>query len=84
MVADVSHEITKAYGVEHPASVALRASFLIDKDGNVVYIYASDKDTQHTYIAAAEKAGVDPVIAASMKEMEKHNKIMAKLLKQNK
>ena len=35
MVADVKHEITKAYGVEHPAGVALRASFLIDKDGMV-------------------------------------------------
>ncbi|HJO56118.1 MAG TPA: peroxiredoxin, partial [Candidatus Scalindua sp.] len=28
MVADVNHEITRAYGVEHPASIALRASFL--------------------------------------------------------
>ncbi|MBE0506160.1 MAG: peroxiredoxin [Marinospirillum sp.] len=36
MVADVKHEITRAYGVEHPdAGVALRASFLIDKDGVV-------------------------------------------------
>ncbi len=35
MVADVKHEITQAYGVEHPAGVALRASFLIDKDGVV-------------------------------------------------
>jgi len=32
MVADVSHEITQAYGIEHPDGVALRASFLIDKD----------------------------------------------------
>ena len=32
MVADVSHEITRAYGIEHPAGVALRGSFLIDKD----------------------------------------------------
>jgi len=32
LVADVSHEITQAYGIEHPAGVALRASFLIDKD----------------------------------------------------
>ncbi|RMH64886.1 MAG: peroxiredoxin [Calditrichaeota bacterium] len=35
MVADVSHEITRAYGVEHPDGVALRASFLIDKEGMV-------------------------------------------------
>ncbi|MGD8837906.1 MAG: peroxiredoxin [Desulfobacteraceae bacterium] len=35
MVADVNHEITKAYGVEHPAGVALRASFLIDRNGIV-------------------------------------------------
>jgi peroxiredoxin (alkyl hydroperoxide reductase subunit C) len=35
LVADVSHEITNAYGVSHPGSVALRASFLIDKDGVV-------------------------------------------------
>ncbi len=35
IVADVKHEITQAFGVEHPAGVALRASFLIDKDGVV-------------------------------------------------
>jgi peroxiredoxin (alkyl hydroperoxide reductase subunit C) len=35
MVADVKHTITQAYGIEHPAGVALRASFLIDKDGIV-------------------------------------------------
>ncbi len=35
LVADVKHEITNAYGVEHPDGVALRASFLIDKDGIV-------------------------------------------------
>jgi peroxiredoxin (alkyl hydroperoxide reductase subunit C) len=35
MVADITHEITRAYGVEHPDGVALRASFLIDKDGIV-------------------------------------------------
>lgn len=35
IVADVTHAITKAYGIEHPAGVALRASFLIDKDGTV-------------------------------------------------
>jgi peroxiredoxin (alkyl hydroperoxide reductase subunit C) len=34
MVADVKHEITRAYGIEHPdAGVAMRASFLIDRDG---------------------------------------------------
>jgi peroxiredoxin 2/4 len=35
LVADVNHEITRAYGVEHPDGVALRASFLIDKNGVV-------------------------------------------------
>jgi peroxiredoxin (alkyl hydroperoxide reductase subunit C) len=36
MVADVKHEICQAYGIEHPdAGVALRASFLIDRDGIV-------------------------------------------------
>ena len=35
MVADISHSITQAYGVEHAAGIALRASFLIDKDGIV-------------------------------------------------
>ncbi len=35
MVADISHSITQSYGVEHAAGVALRASFLIDKDGIV-------------------------------------------------
>ena len=36
MVADVNHEIVSSYGVAHPdAGVALRASFLIDKDGVV-------------------------------------------------
>ena len=35
MVADVTHEITKAYGIKHPDGVALRASFLIDRQGIV-------------------------------------------------
>tara|TARA_B100000959_G_scaffold193359_1_gene202207 strand:+ start:882 stop:1526 length:645 start_codon:yes stop_codon:yes gene_type:complete len=35
MVADVRHEITRAYGVEHEDGVALRASFLIDRAGIV-------------------------------------------------
>ena len=35
IVADIKHEITRAYGVEHPAGVALRASFLIDGNGIV-------------------------------------------------
>jgi peroxiredoxin (alkyl hydroperoxide reductase subunit C) len=35
VVADVKHEIAQAYGIEHPAGVALRASFLIDKAGVV-------------------------------------------------
>ena len=36
IVADKRHEICQAYGVEHPeAGVALRGSFLIDRDGVV-------------------------------------------------
>ncbi|MGJ8669182.1 MAG: peroxiredoxin [Oceanococcus sp.] len=36
LVADVNHDIVTNYGIAHPeAGVALRASFLIDKDGVV-------------------------------------------------
>jgi peroxiredoxin (alkyl hydroperoxide reductase subunit C) len=35
MVADVRHEITRAYGIEHSDGVALRGSFLIDRQGIV-------------------------------------------------
>jgi len=35
LVADVKHEIARAYGIEHPDGVALRASFLIDRAGIV-------------------------------------------------
>ena len=35
IVADISHAITRAYGIEHPDGVALRASFLIDRNGVV-------------------------------------------------
>lgn len=35
IVADITHEITRAYGIEHPDGVAMRASFLIDRDGIV-------------------------------------------------
>ncbi len=35
IVADVKHEITRAYGIEHPDGVAMRATFLIDKEGVV-------------------------------------------------
>ena len=35
MVADVNHSVVQSYGVEHPAGVALRASFLIDQEGVV-------------------------------------------------
>ncbi len=35
LVADVKHEIVRAFGVEHEDGVALRASFLIDRDGIV-------------------------------------------------
>jgi peroxiredoxin 2/4 len=35
IVADVNHDIVRAYGVEHQDGVAFRATFLIDKDGIV-------------------------------------------------
>lgn len=36
LVADTNHDIVNAYGIAHPeAGVAMRASFLIDKDGVV-------------------------------------------------
>ncbi|MEO1750965.1 peroxiredoxin [Thiofaba sp. EF100] len=35
LVADIKHEIAQAYGIEHPDGVALRASFLIDREGVV-------------------------------------------------
>jgi peroxiredoxin (alkyl hydroperoxide reductase subunit C) len=35
LVADIKHEIARAYGIEHPDGVALRASFLIDREGVV-------------------------------------------------
>jgi peroxiredoxin (alkyl hydroperoxide reductase subunit C) len=35
LVADIKHKIMKKYGIVHPAGVALRGSFLIDKEGIV-------------------------------------------------
>ena len=35
MAADVKHEIAKAYGVEHADGVALRGTFVIDRQGIV-------------------------------------------------
>ncbi len=36
LVADIKHEIMRAYGIEHPeAGVALRAAFIIDRNGKV-------------------------------------------------
>jgi peroxiredoxin (alkyl hydroperoxide reductase subunit C) len=35
LVADIRHDITRAFGVEHPDGVAMRASFLIDREGVV-------------------------------------------------
>lgn len=43
MVADVKHQICRAYGIEHPeAGVALRASFLIDQAGIVRHQSVND------------------------------------------
>lgn len=35
MVSDIKHEIAKLYGIEHESGVALRATFLIDREGIV-------------------------------------------------
>ncbi|MEM7401342.1 MAG: peroxiredoxin [Pseudomonadota bacterium] len=35
LIADINHNIVRRFGVEHPDGVALRGSFLIDKDGIV-------------------------------------------------
>ncbi|SHF99803.1 peroxiredoxin C [Vibrio gazogenes] len=43
LVADVKHEIVKAYDVEHPdAGVAFRGSFLIDEEGLVRHQVVND------------------------------------------
>ncbi|TEA27234.1 peroxiredoxin C [Candidatus Schmidhempelia bombi] len=43
IVADIRHAIAQAYGIEHPeAGVALRASFLIDKNGIVRHQIVND------------------------------------------
>ncbi len=43
LIADVKHEICKAYDVEHPeAGVAFRGSFLIDKNGVVRHQVVND------------------------------------------
>jgi peroxiredoxin (alkyl hydroperoxide reductase subunit C) len=42
LVADTDHSIMTSYGVKHPASVALRGSFLIDKEGIVRHQVVND------------------------------------------
>ncbi|STO54496.1 AhpC/TSA family protein [Canicola haemoglobinophilus] len=42
LVADIKHDIAKDYGIEHPDGVALRASFLIDKEGIVRHQIVND------------------------------------------
>ena len=42
LVADIKHEICKAYDVEHAAGVAFRGSFLIDKAGTVRHQVVND------------------------------------------
>jgi len=42
MVADLNKDITKAYGIEHPASVSLRGLFLIDPKGVVRHCVIND------------------------------------------
>lgn len=43
LIADVRHGISQAYGIEHPeAGVALRASFLVDKNGVIRHQIVND------------------------------------------
>lgn len=43
LVADIKHEISRAYGVEHPeAGVSLRGAFIIDKEGMVRSMVVND------------------------------------------
>lgn len=42
LVADIKHEICKAYDVEAEGGVALRGTFLIDKDGVVQHQYVNN------------------------------------------
>ena len=42
MVADLKHEICRAYGVQHPGGMALRGSFLIDTSGVVRHQVVND------------------------------------------
>ncbi|MEI7990156.1 MAG: peroxiredoxin [Chloroflexota bacterium] len=45
IVADVSHAITQAYGIEHPNEyIALRASFLIDRNGIIQHQVINNLD----------------------------------------
>jgi peroxiredoxin (alkyl hydroperoxide reductase subunit C) len=43
VVADINHTITRDYGVEHDEGCALRATFLIDKDGVVQSQHVNNK-----------------------------------------
>lgn len=42
LVADIGGDVMQAYGVEHPGKVALRGSFLIDKNGVVRHEVIND------------------------------------------
>lgn len=42
IVADTNHSIIKAFDVEHPASVAFRATFVLDKDGTIRHSTIND------------------------------------------
>jgi peroxiredoxin (alkyl hydroperoxide reductase subunit C) len=42
LVADIKHEICRAYDVEHDEGVALRGTFLIDRDGIVRHQVVND------------------------------------------
>jgi len=42
LVADTNHAIMEAYGIVHPAGIALRASFLIDEEFNVRHQVVND------------------------------------------
>ena len=57
LVADVNHEITRAYGIEHQDGVAFRGTFLIDKNGVVAKVWRKVKVNGHVdEVAEALKA----------------------------
>ena len=66
LVADVKHEVAKAYDVESEGGVAFRGSFLIDRDGVVRHTFNSQfQPTQHIAEALGALRKLDRPVGAS-------------------